>query len=273
MEGLADFFNAWPAHACCQSLRQTVGEVLCSKNKQGNRIALDRPAVLREQISQFTHRQDFALRLFIEAFQAPYRQRLVEQGHLAAHLVFDHMVQENIGIRDIGDKVTALVEELFVVRLLPQLLQGTQAGITAIVEGVTGLTRAARYFQWLLQTDGRNGCLDFGKERIVSTARVQGKLVDVIKIDGDDRIAPDQGLVVGRRVKVEIDTTEGHVVGVFIMGHGGLRVQQFRFRLGLVGLLLQPVQRIEAHQRLSPLRAGLCCHQGANRRNAATARG
>ena len=81
-------------------------------------------------------------------------------------------MEEDIRIRDIGDKVTALVEELFVVRLLPQLLQGAQAGITAIVEGVTGLTRTARYFQRLLQTDGGDRSLDFSKKWVVGTARV-----------------------------------------------------------------------------------------------------
>ena len=49
-----------------------------------------------------------------------------------------------------------------------------------IVKGVTGLTREARYFQRLLQADGGDGSLDFGKERGVGTARVEDKLVDVI---------------------------------------------------------------------------------------------
>ena len=123
-------------------------------------------------------------------------------------------MQEDVRIRDIGDEVAALVEELFVMRFLPQLLQSAQTGVAAIVEGVTGLVGAARYFQRLLQADGRNGCLDFGEERVVGATRVEGKLVDVIKIDGDDRIAPDQGLVIGRGVEVDINTAAGGVVGV-----------------------------------------------------------
>ena len=123
-------------------------------------------------------------------------------------------MQEDVRIRDIGDEVAALVEEFLVMRFLPQLFQGAQAGVATIVEGVTGLTRAARHFQRLLQADGGDGCLDFGEERVIGAARVEGKLVDVIKIDGDDRIAPDQGLVIGRGVEVDINTAEGGVVGV-----------------------------------------------------------
>ena len=158
--------------------------------------------------------------ILIHLLQAPHGQRLVEQGHLAAHLVFNHVAQQNVGIRGEFNKVATHLVKAAVAMFLPQTVQRFEPRIAAVVEGINTFAGTFGHGERLLQTDGLNRCHDFIQARIVRLTRVERKFLNVIDGDGNFLGAANQRAVFRRRQFPVHLRSQNVVVG--ISGHRSL---------------------------------------------------
>ena len=144
------------------------------------------PAIFRQHLRQFAHRNRFPAALFlIHLLQLQYRDRLVEQGHLAAHLIFNHVVQQDVGVCSELHKVTAHLIETAVVMLFPELLECLKARVAAVIKGIDAIAGTFGHGQRLLQTDDLNRGHDFIKAGVVRLTRVKRECLNIINSDGD----------------------------------------------------------------------------------------
>ena len=190
------------------------------------------PAIFRQHLRQFAYRNRFPAALFlIHLLQLQYRDRLVEQGHLAAHLIFNHVVQQDVGVCSELHKVTAHLVETAVVMLFPELLERFKARVAAVVEGIDAIAGTFGHGQRLLQTDDLNRGHDFIKAGVVRLTRVERKCLNIVDGYGNFLGAANQRPVF-RRCQFPAHWRRQHAV-VGISGHQyllcrGLRPCRFR---------------------------------------------